>query len=81
MAFPTTLEELIAAGYGFKNHGTCRGCGADLEWWRSPRGRSMPMNPMHAGGDQAVAHWATCPQAESFRNRNKAGIPPGQGAS
>jgi hypothetical protein len=65
--FPTTLDQLKTASYTFKDYGVCRGCGEDIEWWSTPSGKSIPMNSMHAGSDAAVAHWTTCPEADSFR--------------
>jgi hypothetical protein len=70
MAFPKTLDEMKAAGYKFDNDATCRGCGADIEWWITPRGRKIPMDPMTKGASQAVSHFATCNDSESFRKRD-----------
>jgi hypothetical protein len=65
MAFPTTIEELVKAGYVFSNDGTCRGCGARIEWWTTPRGKKMPMD-VDADGNCA-SHWSTCPAVKDFR--------------
>lgn len=67
MAFPKTFEEMRAAGYLFNDHGVCRGCGDDIEWWITPRGKALPMNPMPRGSSPAVAHFSTCTEADSFR--------------
>ncbi len=67
MAFPQTLNELVPSGYKFSNHATCKGCGEDLEWWTTPTGRKIPMNPMSKGSDKAEAHWSTCTEQDSFR--------------
>jgi hypothetical protein len=67
MPFPKTLDEMKAAGYKFDNYATCRGCGDDLEWWITPTGKKIPMNPMDRGLSDAVAHWSTCSEADSFR--------------
>lgn len=67
MPFPKDLDAMTAAGYTFKNHGTCRGCGEDIEWWETPAGRPIPMNPMQRGSDKAIAHFSTCTEADSFR--------------
>lgn len=56
-----------ALGYVFLNHATCLGCGADLEWWTTPKGSKMPMNPMDRGTSPAITHFSTCPEAGSFR--------------
>ena len=67
MPFPQTLDELKSAGYMFDNHAECRGCGESIEWWKTPNGKSIPMNPMDRGVSPAVAHWSTCSEADSFR--------------
>ena len=67
MPFPKDLDELKAEGYAFSNHGTCRGCYADIEWWQTPKGSKIPMDPMDRGSSPAVAHFSTCPNREEFR--------------
>lgn len=67
MSFPKTLDELKAAGYEFDNHSHCRGCGEDMEWWKTKSGKPIPMNPMDKGTSPAIAHFSTCPEADSFR--------------
>lgn len=67
MPFPQTADELKAAGYKFDNDATCRGCGADIEWWITPRGKKLPMDPMDTGTAKAVPHWGTCSDAPLFR--------------
>jgi hypothetical protein len=69
MAFPKTLDELKAAGYSFSDHAVCRGCGEDIEWWETPLGKKLPMNPMERGVTPAVSHFATCLKAERFRRK------------
>jgi len=71
-SFPKTLDELKARGYRFSGDGVCRGCGQDIEWWKTTRDKSIPMNIMERGSDAAVAHWNTCTEADSFRkDKNK----------
>lgn len=67
MGFPTTLEELKEQGYKFSGDGECRSCGADIEWWETPRGKKMPMD--HG---TATSHWSSCPNADSHRSGNAA---------
>lgn len=69
MPFPKTLEELTAAGYTFQQHKPCSGktCTAMLEFWKTPRGKFMPFDVDDKGN--VVAHWAACPDRDSFRNR------------
>lgn len=71
MAFPKTLDEMKSRGYIFKDHGECRGCGDAIEWWSTPNGKNIPMNPMQRGSDEAVAHWATCTEQDYFRKKDK----------
>jgi hypothetical protein len=58
-----TPEELTAAGYEFVNAARCRGpnCGAMIEWWTTPNGKKMPLDP-----DTMGPHWATCPDQKHF---------------
>lgn len=65
MPFPTTVEELKAAGYVFSNDANCRGCGSRIEWWTTPKGKKMPMDVDESGN--CVSHWSTCPNAKDFR--------------
>ena len=67
MAFPKTFDDMRPAGYAFQNDGVCKGCGADIEWWLTPLGKKIPMDPMDRGVSPAKPHWSTCPEAESFR--------------
>jgi hypothetical protein len=67
MAFPQTLDEMKSRGYKFKDHAECKGCGDSIEWWETPNGKNIPMNPMERGSSEAVAHWATCTEQDSFR--------------
>jgi hypothetical protein len=71
MPFPKTLDEMTAAGYSFENSAICKGCGEDIEWWTTPTGKKIPMNPMYRGIFAAVSHWATCADAPSFRGGAK----------
>jgi hypothetical protein len=67
MPFPKTADEMKSQGYIFDNDAVCRGCGEDIEWWITPRGKKIPMNPMPRGSSEAVAHWSTCSDAPLFR--------------
>ena len=65
------------------NRGTCRSCGAAIDWHETLQGKAMPMNagavhlktegsgPNREVGlfDASESHWATCPAAASFRRR------------
>jgi hypothetical protein len=60
MAFPRDILEMKSKGYVFENDGTCRDCGEDIEWWTTPGGSKIPMNPMPTSSTAAVAHFNTC---------------------
>jgi hypothetical protein len=65
MPFPKTETELRAAGYEPPPDGKeskCRGCGAALEFWRTPKGKIIPLE---AGSLEP--HWTNCPNADEFR--------------
>lgn len=69
MPFPKNLDELVQAGYIFENDAVCKGCGADITWYRTPTGKMIPMDPMERGVSPAIAHWSTCPERDSFRKK------------
>jgi hypothetical protein len=62
MPFPKTDTELNAAGYKFENKAKCRGCGAELEFWLTPKGKHIPLDP-----GTLECHFSTCPKAKDFR--------------
>lgn len=64
MPFPKTEEELNSAGYQFTGQSICRGCGALMEWWITPSGKKMPLDPV-----TREPHHATCPKADGFRRK------------
>jgi len=39
----------------------CRGCGADIYWIKTTRGKNLPLDP------DGRAHFSSCPNAEDFR--------------
>lgn len=63
MPFPKTETELRAAGYEPPMMSTkCTGCGAEIEFWRTPKGKQIPLD-----SGTLEPHWSTCPKAEHFR--------------
>lgn len=62
MPLPKTDAGLRAIGYEFTNGGHCRGCGARISWYRTPKGASMPLD-VHT----YEPHWSTCTKADQFR--------------
>lgn len=69
MPFPKTKAELVKAGYIFNKPGTCTGrrCKAAIEWWITPTGKDMPMDPMPKDDSEATPHWGTCPDRVNFK--------------
>lgn len=65
MAFPTTEQGLKDAGYVYENSGKCKGCGADIAWYRTPKGKIAPLDE-----GTLVSHFGTCAKADQF-NYNK----------
>jgi hypothetical protein len=49
------------AGWTVTNLGRCRGCGAAIAWCRTTAGRHAPLDR------DGTSHFATCPQADTFR--------------
>jgi hypothetical protein len=41
----------------------CRSCSAEIEWAKSPKGKSIPMDP-----DSTVSHFSTCANADQRTN-------------
>lgn len=62
MAFPKTDTELTQQGYEFESKTRCRGCGAEIEFWLTPNGKHIPLDP-----GTLEPHWSTCPNAKDFR--------------
>ena len=74
-------ETLIRLFEDSKQGGTCRGCGAAIDWYETLNGKRMPMNAgsvprkseTHPETRRVVAffassesHWSTCPDAQNF---------------
>jgi hypothetical protein len=62
MAFPKTDQELKEQGYQFQGTSICKGCGRKMEWYATPRGKRIPLDP-----GTRDAHFTTCPKAKDFR--------------
>lgn len=67
MPFPATRRQLATQGYQWLNFAKCAGCGASVSWYKTPKGASIPMDPMANDESPAISHWATCPKAKQFR--------------
>lgn len=63
-----TLDDLTAAGYRYEGTAACRGekCGRIIQWWRTPKGKAIPLDP-----DTKEPHFSTCPDAEGFSKKKK----------
>ena len=81
-AIPESREDLIALGYVFDNDAHCRGCGAPMEWWITPKGKKMPMSVKEVRDETKgpfapiekvirIPHWSDCPNADDFRKGKK----------
>ena len=64
MVFPGNANGMRAAGYRFLDHGECVSCQAAIEWWLTPKGRNLSMNPMPTEETPAIRHLATCSKIE-----------------
>ena len=56
MQFPTTETGLKEAGYVYENSGKCRFCQAEIAWYRTPKGKTIPLDE-----GTLQPHWPTCP--------------------
>jgi hypothetical protein len=66
--FPETRAKLIAAHFVLLNNDAkCKGCGMDIEWWKTPTDKKIPMNPMPLDFSAAIAHWVNCTARENFK--------------
>jgi hypothetical protein len=80
-SIPRTWQELADLGYVFDNESCCKGCGAQIEWWITPKGNKMPMSIVEKKdgvgffaktvGFLRVAHFVDCPNAKDFRKGRK----------
>jgi hypothetical protein len=79
MSFPANAGEMRKAGYRFLEFGVCDGCNAMVEWWQTPKGLQIPINPMPATTSSARPHWAICPEVlrpwrkEAVSKKNRGG--------
>jgi len=68
-------QQILRIKTGERNLGTCRSCGATIEWAELVSGARHPFNsPLHPVGgtdvtlevDAAQSHFATCPDAKKW---------------
>lgn len=67
MRFPGTRAEMEAAGYSLNEYTRCKGCMRLMEFWHTPNGHRIPMNPMPEPQSDAVSHFTDCPDVARFR--------------
>ncbi|HSU19928.1 MAG TPA: hypothetical protein VLI45_09325 [Acidobacteriaceae bacterium] len=64
---PKTRGELMAGGYQYTGNGECHSCEARIEWWKTPKDRPAPFDPMPEVASRAVSHFATCKHSARWR--------------
>jgi hypothetical protein len=72
MAIPDNRKDLESFGYEFNGEGTCRGCGAELLWFITPREKKMPFSRIADSGpsddsEKLEPHWGVCSARDQFR--------------
>ena len=67
MTFPKNRAQMLTAGYKPQPSGECRACHKVIEFWQTPAGKQIPMDPMETDDSLAITHFATCPFAASLR--------------
>lgn len=63
VAQPKQIGYVVPEGWSADRPGLCRSCKADIMWATTPAGKPSPLNP------DGTSHFATCPQADSWRKR------------
>jgi hypothetical protein len=73
MKFPATREEVKKAGYVFVFARPCRRCDRNLEFYRTPEGRTVPLESTVSGKEWKMdSHFKTCPYANEFSKKKPA---------
>jgi hypothetical protein len=70
MPLPTSRRDLESFGYSKTNDSHCSGCGAEIEWWVTPRGKKMPFivtTNLALSLEVLTPHFADCPKVKDFR--------------
>jgi hypothetical protein len=66
---PPTWTELEEAGYVWQSRTTCKLCGKEIEWWRSPAGRWIPVERVQEVHGARMVHTMLCPNADQFQRQ------------
>ena len=73
ITWPATRKDLYGAGY--KREITiparaCKRCGQQIQFWRTPGGKLMPLEENPENRDELLCHFYTCPHADEFRKED-----------
>jgi hypothetical protein len=72
VAIPDNRDDLEKLGYKYTGSSACRGCGADMQWFLTPRGKKMPLSAIPGTEDddsqKLQVHWEVCPEKDKFRS-------------
>src|SRR4051812_14332506 len=72
----STRAQMESDGWKFSHQpelATCRQCGAAIEWAKSPKGKSIPLNPK-----STVIHFDSCGNASAPEQQEASQAPPPQ---
>ena len=73
---PDTRRDMLRARYELLGKGTCKSCGAAIEWWKTTHGKKIPFNLADDDNADAITHFATCPNAAGHRGQGQQPTPP-----
>ncbi len=72
MAIPDNRPDLESMGYKYDGSSRCRGCGAMMDWYITPKEKKMPMSEIPGTEEDTLRkiqpHWAVCPKRDQFRS-------------
>lgn len=66
--WPTSRHKMQLAGYRLQYARACKLCKAQIEFWKTPSGKLMPLD--RRPDDTFMPHWSTCPNAADFRKKH-----------
>jgi len=69
MPLPANADQMRMESYRFADHACCDACGEPVEWWISPQGRNILMNPMPTTETRDRLHAAVCGKRGSLRKK------------
>jgi len=68
-SIPPTWTELEEAGYVWESRTNCKYCGKEIEFWRSPAGRWIPVELAPEMGGARMLHTMLCPKIDRFQRQ------------